>query len=505
MYFTNKIRVLFTLLLVIFFGFYILPASSSDDLISLFPLDKYDQKITDWVSVSNPNYTKALLSPTQQARHKAELYRHYFGNESPWNESYVNLLFSQPAPHDLRLLEEEKINSFTNQNKLEKIGYGVNFRPHSEQWLIQIKNNAQLKQFIAQHYDPTKRAIAITNIQGRVLPTNDPHFYSYKLAGEGYPFDNVQASVIWAGTPLYILGETVDHAWSMVLSPSFIAWVRNNDIAKVNNHFVAQWLKAAQQNLAAITNTQISILDTENKLFRFSGFIGMLFPAIKQLKNIEILIPVADEKRQAHIHHAQPLMQDLALIPLLPTPQHFSNIMQHLLGRTYGWGGQYFYNDCSGELKNLYTTFGIWLPMHSTDQADPQKVLAKLVDLSLSEPTARKAYLMDHGHPWMTVIHVGGHVLDYLGNYPDPMDPAHPIVPLSYQNAWGLGAVAGQPPRRSVIGQSVLFPLLLSYPEDGMLLSQLKKPTFQLLYLDEPPAEDIKRSQFPDIHSLLSP
>ncbi len=499
------IRTSFILLLMLVFNFYAISTNAADNLISLFPLDKYDQKITDWVSPSDPSYTQPVLTPAQQAKHKAELYRNYFGELSPWNANYVNFLFSQPVPYDLQSLEEKKINSFTNQNQPEdKIGYGANFRPYTQQWLDQIKNNVNLKQFTTQHYDPAKRAIAIVNIEGRVLPTDEPHFYSYQIGGQGYPFDNIQASAIWAGTPLYILGETQDHAWSMVLAPSFIAWVKSSDIASVNNRFVKQWLKTAQQHLAAITNTQVSIVDNENNLFRFSGYIGMLFPAITYPNNIEILIPVRDKQGQARIYHAKPPLEDVALIPVQPTPEHFANIIQHLLGRTYGWGSMYFYNDCASELKNLYTVFGIWLAMHSSNQVDPQQVLGSMVDLSASDTNARRTYLMEHGHPWMTVIYIGGHVLDYIGSYPDPIDPMHPVVPLSYQNMWGLH-VANSPERRVMIGQSILLPLLLSYPEDPTLISHLQKPIFQLFYLDEIPEMASLKKKAKTLSVLLSP
>lgn len=486
---SKLINIILTILLSSFWGCYSAAAIAAPDLISLFPLEKYNQKIADWLSPSDPGYTKPLLTPTQQAIRKAELYRHYFGKESPWNADYINLLFSQPAPQDLQSLEAKKINSFTNQNQpADKIGYGANFRPYTEQWLTKIKNNVGLKQFSAQQYKPARRAIAITNIQARLLPTDEPYFYSYKIAGEGYPFDNIQAAVIWAGTPLYVLGETVDHAWSMVLTPGFIAWVKSTDIAKVSVNFVTEWMKVAQLNIAAIAATQIPIVDNENNEFRFSGYIGMLLPAIKNSKDITLLIPVVDEKRQAHIHHAKLAMPYAVLAPLLPTPQHLANIMQHLLGRTYGWGSMYFYNDCSAELKNIYSVFGIWLPVHSSNQVDPQQVLGKAIDLSNSQPDgmARSAYLMAHGHPWMTVIYIGGHVLDYIGKYSNPNDSTHRIVPLSYQNMWGLRAVPGIA-RRVVIGQSVLLPLLTSYPEDPTLLSELNQKTFKLFYLDELP------------------
>ena len=32
------------------------------------------------------------------------------------------------------------------------------------------------------------------------------------------------------------------------------------------------------------------------------------------------------------------------------------------MGCPYGWGGMYFYNNCSAELKSLFTPFGFGYP-----------------------------------------------------------------------------------------------------------------------------------------------
>ncbi len=482
--------------------------AASSGIFSLFPIEHYDQNISNWILPTNPDYRKPLLTPKQQAIRKAEIYFHYFGKQSPWNAGYIREIFSQQAPFNLRSLEEKVMLSYSNDNKsADKIMYGANFRPYTKQSFEPIKNNIHLEQFNEQHYDSSRRAIAVVNIQARALPTDEPYFYSNQIAGEGYPFDNAQAGVIWAGAPLYVLGETVDHLWDFVLTPSFIGWVKQTDIAYVNSHFIAQWTWTAQQQMATMTRTAIPIKDIENGISRFAGYIGMILPAIKSSKGIEILIPVKNAKQQAHIYHAKLNTKDMAVIPLLPTPEHFVQIIQQLLGRPYGWGGMYFYSDCSSELKNIYGAFGIWLPMHSSHQVDPEQVLGKAEDLSALNVTMRSQYLMKQGHPWMTIIHVGGHVILYLGNYPNPNDPSHGIVPLSYQDMWGLGK--GDIPYRSVIGQAVLFPLLPTYPEDPALVSQLNHQVFQLFYLDNLPepadAANMLNSRKVNLRFLLSP
>jgi hypothetical protein len=508
---THKAILCVLIIIALLLCYFCCIGKKNPSLISLFPLAHYDQEINDWLSPLRPDYNKLLLTLDQQAMRQVEFYRHYFGNESPWNPGYVKQIFSQSVSQDLKALEEKKINSFANPpSPSNKIGYGENFRPYPEKWLEQLRDHIHLHQFTAQKYDFTKRAIAINNIAARLLPTEEPHFYSYTIPGQGYPFDNLQAAVVWAGTPVYILGETLDQDWSMVLTPGLIAWVKSTDIARVNQHFVAEWLQSARHNLVAITNTQVPIVDTENGIFRFSAYIGMIFPAVKSRAGIQILIPVMDDKRQAHIHHAHFFNQRMVLMPLSATPHHFVAIMRHLLGRPYGWGGMYFYNDCSAELKNLYTPFGIWLPVHSSSQVNPEKLLGKAVDLSSPAPRPRERliYLQQKGHPFMTIIYIGNHVLGYLGSYPDPTDPMHHIVPLSYQNVWGVKPKGGVE-RRAVIGKSVLFPLLTQYPEDPSLKTELNKTTFQIMYLDEFPENILPSAVLKvpkvDLSTLLSP
>lgn len=196
---------LFIIAILILIIAYLLMPQKKHELMSLFPIENYDQNISHWIKPSDADYDKPLLTPKQQEIRKDELYQHYFGTKSPWSPDYINLIFSQTSPNDLQSAEHEKINSFDNEEHSDVyIQYGSNFRPHTEQWINKIENNMNLPQFIGRHYEQTRRGITVENLQGRDLPTDDVSFYSYQLAGEGYPFDNLQASTIWAGTPIYI-------------------------------------------------------------------------------------------------------------------------------------------------------------------------------------------------------------------------------------------------------------------------------------------------------------
>ncbi len=284
-------------------------------------------------------------------------------------------------------------------------------------------------------------------------------------------------------TKPHVLQNDIDFVY--VATPAFRAWVKSTDIAMVDQAFIKEW-QAAATELVAIMDTQISLIDEENALFRNSGYIGMVFPGKKSASSWRILIPIRDKRGRARIHHARLPLNQANTMPLPTTSGEIVSVIKKLIHRPYGWGGQYFYNDCATELKNLFTPFGIWLPISSSEQVDPQQYSIKAVDLSKRDQETRLAFLQSKGHPFMTIINDGGHVLLYLGTYPNPDDPKHHPVALSYQNVWGLSPRNPSPDqdRRSVIGGAVLLPILPYYPEDRGVASDANYDVFIAAFLD---------------------
>ncbi|WP_186292416.1 SH3 domain-containing protein [Cardinium endosymbiont of Dermatophagoides farinae] len=42
------------------------------------------------------------------------------------------------------------------------------------------------------------------------------------MPGYGYPLDKLQASAIFISTPIYIINQTKDKRWSLVITPDFV-------------------------------------------------------------------------------------------------------------------------------------------------------------------------------------------------------------------------------------------------------------------------------------------
>ena len=255
------------------------------DTISLFPLGAYDQDVDHWLEPDSPDYDRPFLSPAEQEAHFQALYARYFGTgtnaPSPWNAAYVTTRVYRQQGADIAALQQRRIARFDNTGKRgAAIGYGENFRAHDKAWIDAIARNMNVGQFTETPvYQPARRAIATTNLMVRELPTTDPSFYDHRIAGEGYPFDNLQVSAVRPGTPLYVLGTSVDGAWHYVQTPDVQGWVRSDGVGMANERFVATWRAASAKSLGAVIGAFIPVRDSRG-VFRFQAPAGTLLPLV---------------------------------------------------------------------------------------------------------------------------------------------------------------------------------------------------------------------------------
>ena len=441
-----------------------------------FPIENYSQDINTYISSKNSNYTQNLLSPESQALRLKQFYQHYYASDSnglsPWSEALVQVVL--PA---VKQDEIETLNYFNNQTKnAAHKHYAENFREHPQTWWHAIQKNMNLNALDTAHFQNKKRAIVVNNTFTRTLPDNAPDFFDERVAGEGFPFDNFQIASLWVGTPLYVLNTSKDKAWSLVLTPdAYFAWVKSTDIADVSPEFVEQWQRAAQKKLVAVTKTETSILNQQNN-FQFTGYIGAVFPLkARDEKQTAILIPVKNTENQAVIKTGIIDKNAAALMPLSATPKNMAHVIGELQHRPYGWGGAFFLNDCSQELKSLFTPFGIWLPRNSGLQAK----LNKSIDLSKYTLDERLKLIQSKGHPLMTLIYKPGHIMLYVGH----KTSNHQSEVMSYQNVWALSSKHVD--TRYVIGSGVFLPILKSYSDSPHANSQANESKLKLIYLDQ--------------------
>lgn len=472
---TDDKQFLTKFIFVVWSVFYFAACFAMDLPIDDFPVT-YSQNANDYLSPNDKNYNKNLLSAEYQNAQLKQFYNHYYASDaqglSPWSRHMVTAV--------LPLIEKvqfETLDDFNNQNKSdEDKHYAENFKAHDQIWLSKLSDNMDLSVLASSEFKEEKRAISVANTYARALPDNAPDFFHASLPGEGFPFDNLQMSAIWVGTPLYVFSVSKDKAWSLVLTPDgYFAWIKSNDIGYVSSAFINRWQAAAQQSLIAVTQTEASIVNDQQQ-FQFTGFIGSVFPMVER-NNLQtsILIPVKNSHNQAIIQIGIINTSASQLMPLVASPKNVIAIINQLKNRPYGWGGAFFFNDCSQELKSLFTPFAIWLPRNSAHQAR----LSSTLDLSKNNLDERINLLKEKGHPLMTIIYIDGHVMLYVGN----KDIDNNATAITYQNIWGMSPESGN--KRYVIGRSLFLPLVKYYPENPDASSLANKSKFMLIYLDK--------------------
>ena len=454
------------------------------DPIGLFPMDHYDQNVDHWIDPTDARYDTPFLSAAEQHAHWDAYLARYFGTRerdpSPWNPTFITRRLYGNGGADIVDLQLRRIGNYDNEGKApRRIGYGQNYRPHTERWIDDIERNMNLQQFArAPRYAPAGRAIATNALLVRELPTMDPSFYSHRLAGEGYPFDNLQISSVRPGTPLYVLGRSVDGAWAYVQTPEVQGWVQASGVGAVDDAFIAAWSHRAADGWGVVIAASTAVRDA-NGVFRFDATAGTLLPLagpVARASQYDVLVPARDIDGRAVLREARLADTALSPAPIAATPRHLALLMKSLIGRPYGWGNMNFYNDCSSELQSIFSAFGVWLPRHSSSQM----AAGDMTDLSSDTPAQRLAYLIENGKPMRTLVYIGGHVMLYLGN----TTREGRTVPLVYQDIWGMRPADNS--RRAVIGGSVVFPLLLRIPEDPSLESLAATRIFQVSVLGMP-------------------
>lgn len=440
-----------------------------------FSLAPYSQNVNEYLSPNEVDYKAPLLKMSYQKTQLQQFFNHYYASDaeglSPWSAQLILKILPT-----VKGTEQSFIESMSHQSaSIDKKHYAENFKEHDAGWLKKIQDNMNIETMSEQGYNSKNRAIAVNNTMARALPDIAPDFYHPSIPGEGFPFDNLQESVVWAGTPLYVMATTKDKAWSLVLTPdAYFAWVKSGDIAYASEPFIQKWQAGAKHGLVAITKTEASILDAQQN-FQLTGYIGAVFPLIHRAnQETTMMIPVKGSANQAMIKSGHVESRASAQMPMIASKKNMAVLLKQLQNRPYGWGGAFFYNDCSQEMKSLFTPFGFWLPRNSSNQAE----MSATMDLSTQNEADRINLLKQNGHPLMTIVYIGGHVMLYVGTNSDKFNQA----PITYQNVWGLRDRSHQ--KRYVIGQSVFIPLLSVFPERPDAQSEASHSKFKLVFLD---------------------
>src|SRR3990167_5698676 len=403
--------------ILLIFSTTVASTSTSDAAIQPIALPDVPQNALHYVVDS-----QTLLSGQKQAQAAASTLQKMF---SPWDMR--GSVFT-----DVKKTVQNTLARYQHVNAY----YAFNFHHVEKDWLAGVEKNMNLANFPNNN----QNAIVISSTYLRELPTDLPIYNDYRQAGEGFPFDNLQVSSFWAGTPLRVYHVSEDGVWALVSDSELTGWVKVSDIAFVDPSFIKKYRSLP---FVAMTKDNIAVKNAEG-LGLFKTRIGMLLPLLKG----KVAAPLIDENHRAVLKPIALSDRYYQPYPIALTPKKVALLINDMLGEPYGWGGLYYFRDCSLTLKNLFLPFGIDLPRNSAAQGKSGKVIS-LLHLTNAE---KKAVIAAKGKPFFTLLHKSGHIILYLGS-----ENGEPII---FQNKWGLPTrYADGEQGRVILGEAHISPI----------------------------------------------
>jgi hypothetical protein len=305
-------------------------------------------------------------------------------------------------------------------------------------------------------------AVTVTHASIRVFPTHKPVFFGPLHPGRGFPFDMMQNSLVPAGTPVLVTHESKDKLWVLVETEWVAGWVRQQEIAIVDEAFMADY---SAHPLAGFRADQIPVIP-EHIPPVFSGRVGMALPMKEPASDtgfVTVLAPARTHLGNAELLDARVPDHGIQRLPFPATPDNFTDILNALMGQTYGWGGLYENRDCSALIQDVFAGFGLPLPRNSRDQAD----FGDNISLEGLSGREKQGLIRAKGVPLQTLLYMPGHIMLYLG--PDPASDQ----PVICHAMWG---VTTRPPLSTRAGRLVVGRTVITTLEPGKEQYPLVQP-----------------------------
>ncbi len=325
----------------------------------------------------------------------------------------------------------------TMREHAQREWYGENKRKVPGKDLEQLLANCDLDRFPSMK----QAALAIVPTSLRVLPTSRP----FLVKSDDFPFDRLQNAGLKLNEPVRVLHVSRDGIWAFAETADANGWVRLRDIAYIDEARAARWMG---KPLLVIVKDFTTIREGEGLVPQPARF-GTLLPIIGEDRDgFVVSVAAASGSREAREVLARLPKAAVRRFPLEFDGENIALVGNELIGISYGWGELYQGRDCSALLRDFYMPFGIRLPRGSYNQITS----GKRTFLSRLDPSEKERFIMENGVPFLTLLHLNGHIMLYVGSVNER--------PLVFHALWGVSVKkADSGSVRQVVGKSIISTL----------------------------------------------
>lgn len=357
-------------------------------------------------------------------------------------------------PWKIKNFDISKIQaSWANRAFLKGVYFAENKLPWSKNEIKSITSQTNFGEFDKAPF----WAITTQNTQVRNLPTNKPFIKNPKLDGEGFVFDYLQNTRVHINTPLLVSHLNSDGSWAYIKNPSSYGWIPIQSIYKISYKEIKKWEKYPK---IIITKEHTPIYDNHQNFLHYAK-MSAIFPLVKSKSNFYISFIYNRLLGKITIR----ISKDCAKVfPLKFSKDSILNTTSELINEKYGWGGFLGNRDCSALTQDYFRVFGIWIPRNSSFQNRAKNSIS----LKNKTPSQKEKIILKKGIPFISLIHLKGHIMLYMGKYNNKAYVLH--------NLWGIHTKNNH---RYFIGRAILSDLYL-----GDSLPNLEKNSLLIKRID---------------------
>lgn len=340
-----------------------------------------------------------------------------------------------------------------------KNSYAENLKVYDDEFFQTMLKEANFDDYMSLN----KRAILKDNSSLRVFPTYRMLFKNPALAGEGFPFDYMQNSAIYAFEPVVVSHYSKTKEWVFVFSSFASGWVKSKDILFLDDK-ACDDIKESKKIF--ILKDNVAIYD-DRANFLFKTRLGMLLSlASEDDTNFFVRYYKMDDDNLVELNIKVP--KSIATKePLELNAKNIEAVYSEVYKNIYGWGGSFDQRDCSSMLRDIFMPFGVWLPRNSLAQSR----VGEVISLSGMQKAKKIEMIKKYAIPFKTLLYRKGHIVLYVGTFDDEI--------VVFHNTWGVRTknIFGEY-GRFVVGRAIFSTLSIGsevkdYDKNGGLLENI--------------------------------
>lgn len=351
-----------------------------------------------------------------------------FNHDTAYNKKTLNTFQDINKIYKTSWIKAQLLHSFNGLKSRAKYfadGYKVPLGFYKD-----VREEMNLNAFKEQSRS-TRYALTVNYTNQKIIPTE----LSLLKKSDQIHFDRNQNSALDIATPIAILHSSADGLWHYGIGPTSSGWVRSSDIAFGEREEILNYLNSKNFIVTTASKTPLLIQGNYHDYMR----MGVRLPIMMHIDDMTmVIVPVRDQEGKLILSNATVKTENIHKGYLPYTPRTILTQAFKFLNAPYGWGGMYGEQDCSKFLQEIYATTGVKLPRNSASQSNVGEAKLNVAGISKN---SKYQFLKNSALAGVTIIHLKGHIVLYLGTYKDEPYIIHTVWGSSSEH-YALGRTA---------------------------------------------------------------